>query len=400
MSADFTTALSLAACKDGDLDAVPELVDALLDAATAAGASDVHLEPTGDALRVCVRLDGVLHDAVQLPGKLAPNVAARLKVLAGLLTYETTRPQEGRIERAGGQPMRVSTFPTVHGEKAVVRLLGGEPSGLATLEQLHLPADVTDALRDALRATSGAILLTGPAGSGKTTTAYASVREVVAAASGGRSVATLEDPVEATLRGVTQTNLDTLGGFDSVAGLRALLRQDPEVILLGEIRDHASAQTAVQAALTGQLLISTFHAGGAWETVRRLTEMGVPAYALASAVRMVIAQRLLRKLCACAEQAPAEQHAAPLGLHVSQCRIAAGCDACLGTGYRDRTLLAESIDLADPAVRARVAAFTTRGEPDEGGQFWARAERLVESGVTSPLEVVRVLGPRRPVAAE
>jgi type II secretory ATPase GspE/PulE/Tfp pilus assembly ATPase PilB-like protein len=369
----------------GDAKFATEFVNRLLRLARDARASDVHLDPTGDALVVRWRLDGVLHPLGRLPKDVAPNVVARLKVLAGLLTYEIALPQEGRIfDKALELEVRVSTFPTLFGERAVLRMLGSGEKSLASLTQLGLPPAVERELQRHLAATSGAVLVVGPAGSGKTTTAYACLREVVVASGGGRSIASLEDPIEVAVDGVAQSQINLSAGFDMATGLRSLLRLDPEVILIGEMRDRATAEIALQAALTGQLVVTTFHAGNCTDAVRRLVDMGIADYAVRNAMRLVIAQRLVRRLCTCGETAAVAEHALPLGLKVNQCRVAVGCEECRGTGYLGRSLIAEWQDLADASANDLPAS--------QGNNLWASAESLVEAGVTSPLEVIRVLG--------
>jgi general secretion pathway protein E len=363
-----------------------QFIDQLLRAAGDARASDVHLDPSRDGLSIRWRLDGVLQPLGQLPKEVAPNVVARLKVMAGLLTYELALPQEGRIrDEAIGVEVRVSTFPTIFGERAVVRMLGSQNRTLTAVDQLGLPAAVHRELAQHLMATSGAVLVVGPAGSGKTTTAYACLREIVNMSSGGRSVASLEDPVEVAVDGVAQSQLNLSAGFDMASGLRSLLRVDPEVIFIGEMRDRATAEIALQAALTGQLVLTTFHASSCDAALHRLVDMGIPDYAVRNAVRFVVAQRLVRRLCTCAEEAAAPEHARPLGLNVSHCRLPKGCDACRGTGYAGRTLIAEWRDLSLPGG----------AEAAPHSDLWSSAEALVEAGITSPLEVVRVLGFRR-----
>jgi type II secretory ATPase GspE/PulE/Tfp pilus assembly ATPase PilB-like protein len=376
----------------GDSQFATQFVGRLLRLAGNAGASDVHLDPTPDAVELRWRLDGVLHALGRLPREVGPNVVARLKVLAGLLTYELALPQEGRIrdERLRVEA-RVSTFPTLHGERAVVRMLGDGDGSLESLSELGLPADVLEQIERHLSATSGAVLVAGPAGSGKTTTAYACLRHVVSASGGGRSIASLEDPVEVAVEGVAQSQVHASAGFDMATGLRSLLRLDPEVILIGEMRDQATAQIALQAALTGQLVVTTFHAGHATDAVNRLIEMGIAAYAVRNAVRLVVAQRLVRRLCQCAQPADVDAHARVVGLAVSRCWLPGECDACRGTGYRGRSLVAECRAVAGWDFES-AARDHAKGQPPAAEQLWSSAEALVESGVTSPLEVVRVLG--------
>jgi type II secretory ATPase GspE/PulE/Tfp pilus assembly ATPase PilB-like protein len=373
-------------------------VDCLLRLAMAAGASDVHLDPTGSALLVRCRLDGVLNELGQAPWETAPNIIARLKVLAGLLTYETALPQEGRIGRENGEmDVRLSTFPTLHGERAVIRILGTGSQNLHALNQLGLPADVCVLLQQNLAATSGAILIAGPAGSGKTTTAYACLRHIAAASNGGRSVVSLEDPIEVAVDGVAQSQVNLGAGFDMATGLRSLLRTDPEAILIGEMRDRATAEVALQAALTGQLVLTTFHAGNTSEAINRLIDMGIAEYAVRNAVRLVVAQRLLRRLCTCAVPADPQKHAFPLGLKVSRCWIAGSCDSCHATGYRGRSLLAECFVMNDRTFRSAAVISDADDEACSAATgvnrgLWLSAARLVELGTTAPAEVVRVLG--------
>jgi type II secretory ATPase GspE/PulE/Tfp pilus assembly ATPase PilB-like protein len=361
-----------------------DFVSAVLRMARDAAASDVHVDPTTDSLDVRWRLDGVLQPLGKLPKEIAANVVARLKVLAGLLTYETALPQEGRIwDDSLRVEVRVSTFPTLFGERAVLRLLGATKQSLDSLDELGLPPGVLDKLRQHLAETSGAILIVGPAGSGKTTSAYACLRHIVSQSRGARSIASLEDPIEVAVAGVAQTQVNPAAEFDMATGLRSLLRLDPEVILIGEMRDRTTAEIALQAALTGQLVITTFHAGDCDEAVNRLLDIGIPSYAVRNAVRLIVAQRLLRRLCTCAQPGDVEQHARSLGLDVRQCWIPGQCDECRHTGYRGRALIAEW-----QSRNGRQEKTPFEGD----GDLWTTALALVESGVTSPMEVIRVLG--------
>jgi type II secretory ATPase GspE/PulE/Tfp pilus assembly ATPase PilB-like protein len=375
---------------------VTGLIELLLAEAQGVGASDIHVQPTAEGLEIRWRIDGVLHGVGTLPAALAPNVVARLKVLADLLTYRTDVPQEGRIRGGPGDlEMRVSTFPTLFGEKAVVRLFAG-PGRFLRPDDLGLPPEIRATLGRLLGETSGAILLAGPAGSGKTTTIYACLRELVAASAGTRSLATLEDPIEVAVPGVAQSQVNPAVGFDLQAGLRSLLRQDPEVIAVGEIRDRSTAEVAFQAALTGHLVLSTFHAGSAAGVIGRLSDMGIEPYMLRSAVRAIVCQRLVRSLCDCSRAIDDPDQR--LGLRVARARVAVGCDACRGTGYRGRTVLAELLvpeatelgrailsrhDVAHLEELAVAAGMVTR---------WQRARHAVEAGLTSPAEIRRVLG--------
>jgi type II secretory ATPase GspE/PulE/Tfp pilus assembly ATPase PilB-like protein len=375
------------------------IVDALLAASATAGASDLHLLPTADRLDVRWRIDGVLQPLAVIPKSLSSNVVTRLKVLARLLTYQTSIPQEGRI--AGGQQeveVRVSTFPTVFGEKVVARNLPHGPQKLERLTDLALPAPAIAALSATITETSGAIVIAGPAGSGKTTSAYACLREIMHLSGGARSIASLEDPVETLLSGVAQSQVAEAAGFDLLTGLRSLVRQDPEVIFIGEIRDPQAAGVAMQAALTGQLVLTTFHGSDAATAASRLADMGVPPYVLRSGVRTIVAQRLVRRLCACAVEGSADAMAQALGLSSASVRRPAGCDACRGAGYAGRLAVAEVLDVNQPAVARAVlercdASAVRQAGIDSGMRPLRRqAVALVEQGVTSPEELVRVFG--------
>ena len=374
-----------------------EAVDLILRAATDLGASDVHLQPTLDGLDVRWRLDGVLHPVTVLPAATAPKVVARLKVMGELLTYRNDVPQEGRIRGGRGDvEMRLSTFPTLYGEKAVVRIFAAA-GRFDRLADLGLPGEILDTLRSLLNATSGAILFSGPAGSGKTTTQYACLRDLVASTGGRRSLTTLEDPIEVAVPGVAQSQVNPAAGFTLEVGLRSILRQDPEVIAVGEIRDRATAEVAFQASLTGHLVLSTFHAGSAAAVVGRLSDMGIEPYLLRSGILAVIAQRLVRRLCECSRE-DADDPAARLGLPVGRCRAPVGCDLCGGTGYRGRLVLAEML-LPEPtelgrAILSRTDVAQLEALAVASGMVsrWERARLAVEAGLTSAAEIRRVLG--------
>jgi len=376
--------------------AAVDLVDLILVESRRASASDVHLQPTPDGLEMRWRIDGVLQKTGLLPPGISGNVVARLKVLAELLTYRTDVPQEGRIRGATGEgEVRVSTFPTLHGEKAVIRLFA-HSARLMKLDDLGLPDEVRHRLSEALQETSGAILLTGPAGSGKTTTIYACLRELVETNQGCRSLSTLEDPIEVSVPGVTQSQVNPSAGFDLATGLRSLLRQDPEVIVVGEIRDQTTAEVAFQASLTGHLVLTTFHAGNASGAIGRLADMGIEPYLLRSGLLAIVSQRLVRTLCDCSREEGDPR--ARLGLPVARVRGPVGCDVCGGSGYRGRMILAELLDPEKlglgPAILARADVRVLEAEALRGGMIsrWSRACQAIEEGKTSPAEVRRVLG--------
>lgn len=376
---------------------VTETVETLLDEARRTGASDIHLIPGVDGMAVHWRVDGVLHHVATLGSNIAPNLVARLKVLADLLTYRTDVPQEGRIRGLPGEvEMRVSTFPTLHGEKAVVRMFAAA-GNFMRLDALGFPDEIRQSLTRSLSETSGAILLTGPAGSGKTTTLYACLRELASVNEGRRSLTTLEDPIEVGIPGVSQSQVNPAAGFTLETGLRSLMRQDPEVIAVGEIRDRPTAEVAFQAALTGHLVMTTFHSGSAAGTLGRLCDMGIEPYLLRSGIITVVFQRLVRTLCRCATACEGDE-AEALGLPVRQFFLPKGCEDCQGTGFRGRSLLAEMLDPSSPHLgravidRQDVAALEAAAVADGMQTRWDRAIAAIEQGITTPAEVRRVLG--------
>lgn len=377
---------------------VPQLVAAILSAARDAHATDVHLVPQAAHMHMHWRVDGVLHEVAHFPATLAPRIAARMKVLANLLTYRTDAPQEGRVPAAPGaiaDETRVSTFPTLFGEKVVVRLFA-EAGRFDRLDQLGFPGEILGDFRCLLEETGGVILVTGPAGSGKTTTIYAALRELADKSRGTRSLVSLEDPIEVVVPGVAQSQVAPAAGFDMPTGLRSLLRQDPEVIMVGEIRDRETAETVFQAALTGHLVLTSFHAGSAAQAINRLSDMGIEPYLLRSGIRALLCQRLLRRLCECAQ--PSDSIEDRVGLPVTQCRMPRGCVECQGTGYRGRFLLCEMLQPEKTELSRAILSRSDAARLEElavaAGMVpqLARACRAVEEGRTSPAEVRRVLG--------
>lgn len=348
----------------------PEVLEQLVREAEARGASDIHLQMAGDGAQVACRLDGCLVPTATLPEATARRVFGRIKYLAKLKTYQESLPQDGRIAKedvASGNDLRVATYPTVTGEKIVLRLF--RAAGEMTLGQLGFPDDVRAALERFLAQPAGMLLLTGPAGSGKTTTIYACLRHL--AAGGSRHIITIEDPAEQVIPGVMQTGVNEALGLDFAKAARHLLRQDPQVLVIGEIRDEETANLAVRAAFTGHLVISTLHAGSCRGVFERLFGMCEDRFAAIAAVEMVLSQRLVRKLCPdCA---------------------GAGCGACLATGYRGRVPAVEWLRI-DDSLRARLraegAAAASPPTPIE-----AEGRRLVAQGVTNEAEFARVFGP-------
>ena len=350
------------------------LVDQLLAEAISAGASDLHLEPEEQGIAVRHRVDGVLRRVRALPRAVGSSLVSRVKILSGLDIADRMRPQDGRARVAvfgTVVDLRVSTLPVSHGEKIVVRVLDGT-AGLRTLEAIGFADDDLCRIRTLLEQREGLVLVTGPTGSGKTTTLYAALREIQ---SRGVNVVTVEDPIEYRLPGIVQVQVHERAGLTFGAALRSIVRQDPDVILVGEIRDRETAEIAIQASLTGHLVLSTLHTNDAASAVTRLIDIGVAGYQIATAVKGVIAQRLVRRLC-------------------PECS-ARGCEACDGAGYRGRRAIAEILTTS-PEFERRVAS----GAPTEAlaeaarasgcATLWESGMALVRRGETTIEELRRV----------
>jgi len=359
---------SIAIIPDSEPDALGA-VSRLLAEAHAAEASDLHLQSSAQGIEVHWRVDGVLHPRPGFDGPLAERVIGRIKYLARLRTFQDTLPQDGRICAADAglpQDLRVSTYPTVNGEKVVLRLFRG---GAATpLPELGLPLPTLLAIQQALAQPTGLILLTGPAGSGKSTTAHSALQDL--ARGGGRHIVSIEDPVEIIVPGITQTEVNEARGLTFAQAVRHLLRQDPQVLHIGEIRDEETASLAVRAALTGHLILSTLHAGSCRGVLERLRLLVPDAFAVAASLRLILNQRLIRRRCqACA---------------------GTGCSVCTGTGYRGRVPLVEHLAITDdlrPALRQGDL------EPFQPEITLAHAAAAaVQSGLTHPAEIQRILG--------
>ncbi len=335
-----------------------KLVNMILSQAVRANASDVHIEPYKDVLRVRFRLDGVLYDKHSIAKRFHAALVSRIKIMAKLDIAEKRLPQDGRIALTLGSrqvDLRVSCLPTTFGERVVMRLLEKD-TRILSLSELGLNEQNLERLHRLVNVSHGIILVTGPTGSGKTTSLYAVLNHIN---SPDKNIMTIEDPVEYQLDGIGQIQVNAKTGLTFASGLRSILRQDPDVVLIGEIRDYETAEIAIQAALTGHLVFSTLHTNDAPSAVTRLIDMGVEPFLLSSVLRAVVAQRLVRRLCpVCREEyVPSErQLAMEFGGFGDEFRNgtawrAAGCEACMGTGYRGRMALYEVMEPSE-AVRA------------------------------------------------
>ncbi|WP_437292129.1 GspE/PulE family protein [Sorangium sp. So ce406] len=382
-----------------DLDAV-KVLDHLVRRAVSMGASDIHVEPKRDSLRVRYRVDGVMVAQGQIPLELAPSLASRVKVLARMDMTERRLPQDGQFSlELHGHPLihlRASTFPAIHGETLVLRVLLSHQ--LIALEKLGLPEADLPRLERLADRPSGLIVVCGPTGSGKTSTLYSLLKVMKTSE---LSIVTLEDPIEVEFGDITQGQTNPRQGFTFATGLRAILRQDPDVIMVGEMRDPETAQIALQASLTGHLVLSTLHTSDAVDTVARLVDLGAESWIVANALLAVIAQRLVRRLCAeCAETYELESDVTGEEDRVlvekgTELKRAVGCQTCHMTGYRGRIGLFEMLELDDDLrdlVKARAGKRAYRDAARKVGLVPLREAGLarVKEGVTSLDEVLRV----------
>jgi len=372
------------------------IVDRILARGASDRASDIHLEPTKHSLRVRFRIDGMLHDTAELLPVLAPAVVARLKVLSGMDIAVHRNPQDGRFSATiNGKSLdvRISTYPTIWGEKAVLRLL--DRSGLHRSVSHMMNGQSLQAFRDLIRRNQGVVLVTGPTGSGKTSTLYAALGEL---AESGKNVVTIEDPVEYWLPGVSQGQTNPKAGFTFANGLRAILRQDPDVIMVGEIRDTETLSTAIEASLTGHLVLSTLHTNGSVATLTRLLEMGIEPYLISSAMSGVVAQRLVRKTCeSCKRPIPVPDSVKRLfGANPPKTMFhGVGCAECRGIGYHGRIGVFELLTM-DAELRQLLNARASEDEimtaALKGGlsTLCEEALGLVVNGTTTLEEIARV----------
>jgi general secretion pathway protein E len=373
------------------------LVNQMLAAAVHAGASDIHIEPSVDHLSVRCRIDGMLREERTVSNSLKAAVVSRIKIMARLDIAERRLPQDGRLRtavRGVDIDFRVSTLPTAHGESLVLRILDRSRVVL-NLDTLGFTAKDIGTIRRLVHAPNGIVLVTGPTGSGKTTTLYAALHELDAKS---LKIITVEDPIEQQIEGVSQVQVHPQIGLDFPNALRAIVRQDLNVLMIGEIRDLESAKIAIQASLIGRLVFATLHTNSAIGAIARLSDIGVEDYLLASSLRGVLAQRLVRKLCACAELDPeAERWRASFKVADGALfRRPKGCVACSGTGYQGRTVISELLVL-DDRMRRLIAAKAPEQELQELAgvigmrSLGANGIELAATGMTSVSEVMAIV---------
>ena len=378
---------------------VVRLVNLLIESAIDGEASDIHIEPYEDTLRIRYRIDGILFDQEAPPRRLQAAVTSRIKLMAEMNIAERRLPQDGRIRvtlRGRRVDIRVSTIPTVHGESIVMRLLD-RSSVFLPLEKLGFAPDTQRHFEALIKRPHGIVLVTGPTGSGKTTTLYGALDKIN---SPDRKIITVEDPVEYQLKGVNQIPVKPKIGLTFATGLRHIVRQDPDVILIGEIRDLETAEIAIQAALTGHLVFSTLHTNDAPGAITRLQDMGVEPYLVASVLEGVLAQRLVRRICATCRvpDTPNPADLEALGIEgAAGARLwrGRGCDECRSTGYRGRTGIYELFPITENArslILRRVPSREIRREAVEAGMTTLRLDgwRKACEGVTTVEEILRV----------
>lgn len=383
---------------------IVRLVDVLLTEAIKQRTSDVHIEGGEDTLRVRFRVDGVLKLEAEPPARLHAAIVARIKVLAGMDVSEKRLPQDGRfgMEASGRSvDLRVSTLPTVHGEKVVIRVLD-QHGWQVSLDSIGLTAVQEKSLRNELHATEGMILITGPTGSGKTSTLYAGLRDIVTPE---KNIVTVEDPVEYALEMINQVQVNEKAGLTFPTCLRALMRQNPDIIMVGEVRDTPTAQIAIRAAMTGHLVLSTIHTIDAAAAAHRLIDMGIEPFLVATALRAVVAQRLVRRLCTKCSQPiePSQSALEQLGFdtltEAGSWRTSVGCRHCRGTGYSGQIGVFEMFTMTDE-LRQLITEAHGAGRLREHlrstgfHDLRSQGRTLVAAGLTSAEEILRAI-PRR-----
>ncbi len=372
------------------------LLNALLQQAVKERASDIHIEPYENELEIRMRIDGILRQVLNPPKIIQDALINRVKILASLDIGEKRLPQDGRMRLLiGGRDIdvRVSLIPTIYGERIVLRLLDRR-GGILGLDEIGLDEDNVKRFEEALRGPNGIILVTGPTGSGKTTTIYAAFHKIH---DGERNILTVEDPVEYQVKGIGQIQVNPRIGLTFASGLRSILRQDPDVIMVGEIRDAETAQIAVQASLTGHLVLSTLHTNDAASAITRLLDMGVEPFLVASSLIGILAQRLVRVICPHCRKSypPSEVEGSYFNQDLEKLFRGMGCELCKGTGYYGRTGAFELLTINDEIrelIASKVDAKTIKNYAIKQGMMTLRAGGLkkVARGITTLEEVLRV----------
>ena len=373
-----------------------KLINGVISQAIKSRASDIHFEPYEDFIIIRFRIDGILKEILRQDSKIASVLISRIKIISGLDISERRLPQDGRVSLSLGDKsvdVRVSTLPSSYGERIVLRILDKQAAQI-NIDDLGLPKKILSNYKSSLKNPEGIILFTGPTGSGKTTTLYAGLRYL---SDSSQNILTVEDPIEYTLNGIGQTQVNTKTGYTFAKGLRAILRQDPDVVMVGEMRDIETAQIGIQSSLTGHLVLSTVHTNSAVAAITRLRDMGIESFLLASSLRTIISQRLVRRLCShCkSENKPTKESIDIFGLDKTKSVCSAeGCDYCNFTGYQGRIAIAECIQV-DKTLKDMIHNNDSENEiadhvfKDNQSIDQASIDLIID-GVTSCEEIIRV----------
>ena len=373
-----------------------KLINGVISQAIKKRASDIHFEPYENQFVIRYRIDGILQEILSQDARIAPLVISRLKIISRLDISERRLPQDGRVSLSMGSKnvdVRVSTLPSSYGERIVLRLLDKQ-SAQINIEDLGLDKNTLKNYKSTLKASEGIILVTGPTGSGKTTTLYAGLRHL---SDSSQNILTVEDPIEYTLKGIGQTQVNLKTGYNFAVGLRSMLRQDPDVVMVGEVRDDETARIAIQASLTGHLVLSTVHTNSAVGAITRLRDMGIESFLLASSLKTIISQRLIRRLCNHCKTTEKLTMGMAKNFDLEDNTIVyvpTGCDHCEGSGYFGRVAIAESIQIDsrlknmihESASEQEISkyAFTDNQPIDQ------LAKELIINGLTSSAELLRI----------
>ena len=373
-----------------------KLINGVISQAIKNRASDIHFEPYEDHIIVRFRVDGILKEILKQDSKIASVLISRIKIISGLDISERRLPQDGRVSLSLGDKnvdVRVSTLPSSYGERIVLRILDKQ-SAQINIDDLGLPEKILANYKNSLKNPEGIILFTGPTGSGKTTTLYAGLRFL---SDSSQNILTVEDPIEYTLNGIGQTQVNTKTGYTFAKGLRAILRQDPDVVMVGEMRDVETAQIGIQSSLTGHLVLSTVHTNSAVAAITRLRDMGIESFLLASSLRTIISQRLVRRLCLeCAINEEASKESIDLfNLDANQkVKVAKGCPACSHSGYQGRIAIAECIQV-DKTLKEMIHNNSSENAIadyvfKENQSIDQASSELIKNGITSCDELIRI----------
>ena len=373
-----------------------KLINGIISQAIKSRASDIHFEPYETQLKIRFRIDGILKEILNQDSKIASVLISRIKIISGLDISERRLPQDGRVSLSLGDKnvdVRVSTLPSSYGERIVMRILDKQASQI-NIDDLGLPKKILDNYKSSLKNPEGIVLFTGPTGSGKTTTLYAGLRYL---SDSSQNILTVEDPIEYTLDGIGQTQVNNKTGYTFAKGLRAMLRQDPDVVMVGEMRDIETAQIGIQASLPGHLVLSTVHTNSAVAAITRLRDMGVESFLLSSSLRTIIAQRLVRRLCkeCCTIGKPSKESIELFNLKSNQdVYVPVGCEACSQTGYQGRIAIAECIQV-DKKLKDMIHNNASENDISDyvfkdNNSIDQTSIDLIVDGTTSCEEIVRV----------